>query len=77
VKIESRGRITIPEEYRARYHLNEGVKVSMILTDEGILIKNKVISPRGSLKGQIDSKGFEEDLKELRKQHNFHANSYK
>jgi bifunctional DNA-binding transcriptional regulator/antitoxin component of YhaV-PrlF toxin-antitoxin module len=76
-KIEGEGRITIPEEYRAKYHLNEGVEVSLILTDEGILVKRKIVQLRGYLKGKIDPKGFEKDIKTIRKQYNLHANSYK
>ena len=77
VKIGANGKVTIPKEYRERYHLNEGVDVLLILTDEGILVKRDNIQLRGYLEKIIDSKGFEKDIKELRKHHNFHAKPYK
>ena len=39
-KIDNLGRITIPISYRRSYGLEEGEEVSVIDTDEGVLIFN-------------------------------------
>ena len=71
--VSSKGKITIPSEYRKVYHLFEGEEVIMIPLDDGILIRHKNKSLRGILKGKIDSKKFEKELKTLRKERTFHA----
>lgn len=65
--VSSKGQITLPKEYREDYHLLEGEEVLMLPTDDGILIKHKKTSLRGMLAGKIDIKGFEKDIKALRK----------
>lgn len=40
----------------------------MLPIDEGILIKHKKTPLRGMLAGKIDVKGFEKDIKALRKE---------
>lgn len=38
--VDSLGRLTIPSEYRKLYDMEAGTKVSIIGTEEGILIYN-------------------------------------
>lgn len=68
VTVSSKGQITLPKEYREGYHLLEGEEVLMLPMDEGILIKHKKVPLRGMLAGKIDIKGFEKELKNLRKE---------
>ena len=75
--VSSKGRITLPKEYREGYHLFEGEEVLMHPVSEGILIRHKNTTLRGMLKGKIDLKGFEEDIRALRKEHTTHAKPYK
>lgn len=66
--VSSKGQITLPKELREKYHLKEGERVAILDASEGILIKHGRASLRGLLKGKIDSKGFEADLRKLRKE---------
>ena len=66
--ISSKGQITLPKKLREKYHLNEGETVIILDAGEGLLIKHSPNTLRGLLKGKIDVKGFEEDLKDLRKE---------
>ena len=68
VTISSKGQITLPKELREKYHLKEGEEALIVDAGDGILLKHGRTSPRGILEGKIDSKGFEEDLKKLRKE---------
>lgn len=66
--ISSKGQITLPKELREKYHLKEGERALILDTGEGILVKHVSPRLRGMLKGKIDSAGFEEDLRSLRKE---------
>ena len=66
--ISSKGQVTLPKELRDKYHLQEGETVVVLDAGEGILIKHGRASLRGLLKGKIDSKGFEADVRKLRKE---------
>lgn len=66
--ISSKGQITLPKALRDKYHLREGETAVVLDAGEGILIKHGRASLRGLLKGKIDSKGFEKDLRKLRKE---------
>lgn len=66
--ISSKGQITLPKELRDKYHLTEGETAIVLDAGEGILIKHGRATLRGLLRGKIDSKGFEEDLRKLRKE---------
>jgi AbrB family looped-hinge helix DNA binding protein len=66
--IGPKGQITIPKELRERYHMHEGEEVILLPGEEGVLIKHPQPTLRGSLRGKIDMKGFERDLREIRKQ---------
>lgn len=66
--ISSKGQIILPKDHREKFHLFEGEEILMIPTKEGILITHKKAHFRGILKGKIDIKGFEEDIKTLRKE---------
>lgn len=66
--ISSKGQITLPKRYRDDLHLIEGEEVLILRTEEGILIKHKKSPLRGILAGKIDSKGFQNDIDDLRKE---------
>ncbi len=66
--ISSKGQITLPKELREKYHLREGETATVLDAGEGILIKHGRASLRGLLKGKIDVKGFEDDLRKLREE---------
>jgi len=68
VTISSKEQITLPKELREKYHLKEGEEALIVDAGDGILLKHGCTRPRGILKGKIDSKAFEEDLKKLRKE---------
>lgn len=67
-RISPKGQITLPKEFRKKYHLKEGEEAAMVPTKEGILIKHKRESLRGVLAGKIDAEGFIRDLKKLREE---------
>lgn len=66
--ISSKGQITLPKELRDKYHLKEGETALVLDAGEGILIKHGRSSLRGILKGKVDTKGFEKDLRKLRRE---------
>ncbi len=66
--ISSKGQITLPKELREKYHLQEGETATVLDAGEGIRIKHGRASLRGLLKGKIDVKGFEDDLRKLREE---------
>lgn len=66
--ISSKGQITLPKELRDKYHLKEGETAMVLDAGEGILIKHGRASLRGLLKGKIDLRGFEDDLRKLREE---------
>ena len=66
--ISSKGQITLPKRLREKYHLKEGEEALMLDAGDGILLKHGRTNLRGILKGKIDSKGFEEDLRKLRRE---------
>jgi len=68
VTISSKGQITLPKEFREHYHILEGEQAIVLPTEDGILIKHTNTSLRGALAGKIDLKGFENDIKKLRKE---------
>lgn len=67
-RVGPKGQITIPKELREKYHLKEGEEVLILPSDDGILVKHPKAVLRGSLKGKLDVKGIEDDVKELRLQ---------
>ncbi len=67
-RVGPKGQITIPKELRDKYHLKEGEEVLVLPSDDGILVKHSKANVRGSLKGKLDVKGIESDVKELRLQ---------
>jgi len=68
VTISSKGQITLPRALRDKYHLEEGETAVLLDAGDGILVKHGRSSLRGFLRGKLDSKGFEEDLRKLRKE---------
>jgi len=53
---------------RETRRIQEGETAVVLDAGEGILIKHGRASLRGLLKGKIDSKGFEADVRKLRKE---------
>lgn len=43
MRISRRGQITIPKQLRERFGLQPGVEVEVVPTDEGLLIRKRVI----------------------------------
>ena len=68
VTISSKGQITLPKDLRDKYHLGEGETAILQDAGDGILVKHGKPSWRGLLRGKLDSKGFEADLRKLRKE---------
>ena len=68
VRISSKGQITLPKDLRIKYHLNQGESVLVLDSGEGIVIRHGRENLRGILKGKIDTKGFEDDIKILREE---------
>lgn len=66
--ISSKGQITLPKKLRDKYYLKEGETALVLDAGEGILIKHGRSSLRGILKGKVDTKGFEKDLRKLRRE---------
>ena len=66
--VSSKGQITLPKEYREWYHLLEGEEILILPTEDGILITHKKTPLRGMLAGKIDIKGFDKDIKAMRKE---------
>jgi AbrB family looped-hinge helix DNA binding protein len=65
-RVGPKGQITIPKELRDMYHLREGEEVLILPSDDGILIKHTKVILRGYLKGKINAKSIENDVKTLR-----------
>ncbi len=61
-----KGQVTIPKELREKYHLLEGEDVMVVASSEGVLIKHPPTSLRGRLKGKINIKDLEEEIKQIR-----------
>lgn len=68
-RIGPKGQVTVPKALRDKYHLKEGEDVVILLGEDGLLLKHSASSPlRRRLKGRLDTKRVEEDIRELRKQ---------
>lgn len=65
-RVGPKGQITIPKELRDKYHFKEGEEVIILASNEGILVKHPKTTLRGILKGKIDVKGMESDIRKLR-----------
>ena len=70
VKISSKGQITLPKDLRDKYHLSCGETVIVSDSGEGIIIRHGNGTLRGILKGKVDIKGFEKDIRGLREEWN-------
>jgi AbrB family looped-hinge helix DNA binding protein len=67
-KISSKGQITLPKDLRDKYHLSCGETVIVSDSGEGIIIRRGNGTLRGTLKGKVDIKGFEKDIRSLREE---------
>ena len=68
VTISSKGQITLPKDLRDKYHMRCGERVIVSDSGEGIIIRHEKVTLRGILKGKVDTEGFEQDIKDLRKE---------
>ena len=66
--IGPKGQLTIPKEFRDKYHMHEGEQVLLVPVEEGFIIKHPSSSLRGRLRGKIDLKNLDKDIKEIRNQ---------
>ncbi len=58
-RVSTKGQITIPKHFRDKMNVNVGDEVTLVMTDDGILIKPKMTrigALRGILKDEIDIK---------------------
>ncbi|MHA1282462.1 MAG: AbrB/MazE/SpoVT family DNA-binding domain-containing protein [Promethearchaeota archaeon] len=69
-KISTKGQLTIPKEFRDKLNLHEGDEVVLYLTEDGIIIKPRIMNLRilrGLLRDEIDFEKAEEFIKIKRK----------
>jgi len=66
--ISSKGQITLPKELRDKYHMKAGEAVVIVDGGDGILVKHVRPTLRGLLKGKIDSRGIEAEIRKLRQE---------
>lgn len=66
--VSSKGQITLPKKLREKYSLKEGETVVLLDSGEGILVKHARTNLRGLLKGKIDARKMEEDIRKIRKE---------
>lgn len=67
MSISAKGRIVIPEWLRRKYGIEEGTRVHLSATSEGILLKPITRAYIRSLRGSLKGKGVMKALKEDRK----------
>lgn len=68
VVVSSKGQVTLPKDLREKHHLTEGEKALILDTTEGVLIRHGRRTLRGLLKGRIDPKKAEAELRQLRRE---------
>ena len=66
--INSKGQVTVPKSLRDKHHLGAGVVVTILDSEDGVLIRRGPPSMRGMLKGALDSEQVERDVRRLRKE---------
>jgi len=69
--VTSKGQITIPKDLRRKYDLDEGATVLLIPSEEGIVLKHRVVelkSIRGIMKKDVSLEKASKFIKELRKE---------
>ena len=66
--INSKGQVTLPKSLRDKHHLRAGAVVTILDSEDGILIRRGPTSMRGILKGALDGERVERDLRKLRKE---------
>ncbi|MGQ4874780.1 MAG: AbrB/MazE/SpoVT family DNA-binding domain-containing protein [Promethearchaeia archaeon] len=69
-KISTKGQLTIPKEFRDKLNLHEGDEVVLYLTEDGIIIKPRIMNLRilrGLLRDEINLEKAEEFIKSERK----------
>jgi len=56
-KISTKGQLTIPKRFREKLNIHEGDEVTLVLTEDGIIVKPKISNMsilRGLLKDTVD-----------------------
>ena len=69
-RISTKGQVTIPKQFRDKFNIHPGDEVVLMMTDEGILIKPKLVRTnalRGLLKDEIDVEKASNFISEERK----------
>ncbi len=70
VKIAKKGQIVIPKPLRDRFRMRESTRVTLVATEEGVLIKTSDQKPwlglRGLLKGRLTVKELDSLLEEAK-----------
>ncbi len=66
--VSSKGQITLPKRLRDRHHLEEGAVVLVLETRDGVLIRRGRKTLRGLLRGRIDARQAEKEIRALRKE---------
>ena len=66
--VSSKGQITLPKRLRDRHHLEEGAVVLVLETRDGVLIRRGRKTLRGLLRGRIDARQAEREIRALRKE---------
>ena len=70
-KVTSKGQITIPKDLRRKYELEEGVTVLLVPSEEGIVLKHRVVelkSIRGIMKKEVNFEKASKFIREFRKE---------
>ena len=69
--VTSKGQITIPKDLRKKYKLEEGARVLLIPSKEGIVLKHRVVElrrMRGMMKKEVNLQKASKFITELRKE---------
>ncbi len=64
----SKGQFTLPKSLREKHNLREGETVLVLESREEVLIRHGRKSPRGLLRGRIDTTGLEASVRALRRE---------
>jgi AbrB family looped-hinge helix DNA binding protein len=69
--VTSKGQITIPKDLRKKYELEEGATVLLIPSEEGIVLKRRVVELRrirGIMRKEVNLQKASKFIRELRKE---------
>ncbi len=69
-KVSTKGQVTLPKQFREKLNIALGENVDIMLVEDGILIKHKLVNSRmlrGLLRSEIDIDKAETFIREERK----------